>query len=64
MRTPGLVMLLVAAFATAAPAQETTGTITGTTTDQTGAVLPGVTVAFGALTLVAAVATAERSQVL
>jgi len=44
MRTVGLVMLLVAAFATAAPAQETTGTITGTTTDQTGAVLPGVTV--------------------
>ena len=37
-------MLLVAAWTIAASAQETTGTITGTTTDQTGAVLPGVTV--------------------
>jgi hypothetical protein len=39
-----LMMLLVAAFGAAATAQETTGTITGTTSDQTGAVLPGVTV--------------------
>jgi hypothetical protein len=40
-----LVMIgLLAALAPAADAQETTGTIAGTTTDQTGAVLPGVTV--------------------
>src|SRR6185295_17425503 len=44
MRTLGLMMLVVAALSSAAAAQETTGTITGTTTDQTGAVLPGVTV--------------------
>src|SRR5581483_4239975 len=44
MRRLGLMMLLVAAMCGAASAQETTGTITGTTTDQTGAVLPGVTV--------------------
>ena len=37
-------MLLVAAACEAASAQETTGTITGVTTDQTGAVLPGVAV--------------------
>ena len=35
---------LVFGLAAAAAAQETTGTITGTATDQTGAVLPGVTV--------------------
>jgi carboxypeptidase family protein len=44
MRRLSLMMLLVAAFSIAASAQETTGTITGTTTDQSGAVLPGVTV--------------------
>jgi hypothetical protein len=44
MRSLGLLILLVAATSVAAAAQETTGTITGTTTDQTGAVLPGVTV--------------------
>jgi len=44
MRKLGLMILLVAATAVAASAQETTGTITGVTTDQTGAVLPGVTV--------------------
>ncbi len=44
MRRLVLMMLLVAAVSTAASAQETTGTITGTTTDQTGGVLPGVTV--------------------
>src|SRR5436190_6272142 len=44
MRRLGLTMLLAAALCAAASAQETTGTITGTTTDQTGAVLPGVTV--------------------
>ena len=37
-------MLLVAAMHVAASAQETTGTITGVTTDSTGGVLPGVTV--------------------
>ncbi len=37
-------MLLVAACTVAASAQETTGTLTGTTTDQSGALLPGVTV--------------------
>jgi len=44
MRRLGLMMLLVAATCVAASAQETTGTITGTTTDQTGGVLPGVSV--------------------
>src|SRR5436305_15015646 len=44
MRRLGLAVLLVAAVAIAASAQETTGTITGTATDQTGSVLPGVTV--------------------
>src|SRR5262245_23004541 len=44
MRTLGLAMLLGAAMWRAASAQETTGTITGTTTDQTGGVLPGVSV--------------------
>ncbi|HZR23289.1 MAG TPA: carboxypeptidase-like regulatory domain-containing protein [Vicinamibacterales bacterium] len=44
MRRAYLCMVLVAAFAIAASAQETTGTITGTASDQTGAVLPGVTV--------------------
>ena len=43
MRRLVLMMLLVAVSG-AASAQETTGTITGTTTDQTGGVLPGVTV--------------------
>jgi hypothetical protein len=37
--------LVLAALAGIAPAQEITGTITGTVTDQTGGVLPGVTVA-------------------
>ena len=44
MRKLTLAVLLVAAAAIAASAQETTGTITGTATDQTGSVLPGVTV--------------------
>jgi hypothetical protein len=44
MRRLMLTMLLVAALGAAAAAQETTGTITGVTSDQTGAVLPGVTV--------------------
>jgi Carboxypeptidase regulatory-like domain len=44
MRRLWLMMLLVAAYRVAASAQETTGTLTGTTTDQTGGVLPGVTV--------------------
>src|SRR5215471_17938081 len=44
MRKLGLAILLVAAGVIAASAQETTGTITGTATDQTGSVLPGVTV--------------------
>ena len=44
MRRLWLMMLLVAALGAAASAQETTGTITGVTTDQSGAVLPGVTV--------------------
>jgi hypothetical protein len=44
MRRLVLMMLLVAAVNGTASAQETTGTITGTTTDQTGGVLPGVTV--------------------
>jgi hypothetical protein len=44
MRRLSLMMLLVATCTLAASAQETTGTLTGTATDQTGAVLPGVTV--------------------
>src|SRR4051812_31728269 len=44
MRRLGLMMLLLATFHVAMTAQETTGTITGVVTDQTGAVLPGVTV--------------------
>lgn len=44
MRRLSLMMLLVAALAAPAAAQETTGTITGVTTDQSGAVTPGVTV--------------------
>lgn len=39
-----LAACLVVTVAVAASAQETTGTIVGTVTDQTGAVLPGVTV--------------------
>ena len=37
-------LLLAAAVSTTASAQETTGTITGSVTDQTGAVLPGVSI--------------------
>src|SRR3979409_983479 len=37
-------MLLIAATCVVASAQETTGTITGVTSDSTGGVLPGVTV--------------------
>src|SRR3954471_8358768 len=44
MRTVGLMMLLVATLHGVAAAQETTGTITGVASDQSGAVLPGVTV--------------------
>jgi hypothetical protein len=44
MRRLGLMMLFVAAIHVVASAQETTGTITGVTSDQTGAVLPGVSV--------------------
>jgi hypothetical protein len=44
MRRLGLMMLLAATFCVAASAQETTGTITGVTTDETGGVLPGVSV--------------------
>ena len=44
MRKLGLMMLLVATLHAVASAQETTGTITGVVTDQTGGVLPGVTV--------------------
>jgi len=44
MRTLVLLMLLVAASHVPVSAQETTGTITGSATDQTGAALPGVTV--------------------
>src|SRR6185369_8690157 len=40
----GAMMVLAVLFCGTAAAQETTGTITGTTTDQTGAVLPGVSV--------------------
>ena len=44
MRRLGLMMLLAATLGVVAAAQETTGTITGVTSDQTGAVLPGVSV--------------------
>ena len=44
MRKFILLMLIVAAAQAAVSAQETTGTITGTATDQTGGALPGVTV--------------------
>jgi carboxypeptidase family protein len=44
MRRLGLMMLLAATFHVVASAQETTGTITGVASDQTGAVLPGVSV--------------------
>src|SRR5256885_3602796 len=44
MRRLALVMLLVAVTCGAASAQETTATITGTTTDQSGGVVPGVSV--------------------
>ena len=44
MRRLGLMMLLVATLHGVASAQETTGTITGVTSDQSGGVLPGVTV--------------------
>jgi len=44
MRRLGVVMLLVAALGGVAAAQETTGTITGSVTDQTGGALPGVAV--------------------
>jgi hypothetical protein len=44
MRRLGLMMLLAATLHVVASAQETTGTITGVTSDQTGAVLPGVSV--------------------
>jgi len=44
MRRLVLMMVLVAAVSSAAWAQETTATLTGVTTDQSGAVLPGVTV--------------------
>src|SRR5215471_14990642 len=44
MRRLGLMMLLAATFCVAVSAQETTGTITGVTSDETGGVLPGVSV--------------------
>jgi carboxypeptidase family protein len=44
MRRVGLITVLVAACSIALSAQETTGTMTGTATDQTGAVLRGVMV--------------------
>ena len=44
MRRLGLMMLLVATLHVVASAQETTGTITGVASDQSGAVLPGVSV--------------------
>ena len=44
MRRLGLMMLLAATLPVVASAQETTGTMTGVTSDQTGAVLPGVSV--------------------
>jgi hypothetical protein len=44
MRRLGLMMLLAATLHVVASAQETTGTITGVASDQSGAVLPGVSV--------------------
>src|SRR3954452_7495938 len=44
MRRLGLMLLLTATFHVALSAQETTGTITGVVTDESGGVLPGVTV--------------------
>jgi hypothetical protein len=44
MRRLGLMMLLAATLNVVASAQETTGTITGVASDQSGAVLPGVLV--------------------
>ena len=44
MRRLGLMLLLAATIHIVASAQETTGTITGVTTDQSGEVVPGVTV--------------------
>src|SRR4051812_746240 len=44
MRRLGLMLLLAATFHVALAAQETTGTITGVVTDESGGVLPGVTV--------------------
>ncbi len=44
MRRFGWIMLLVSTLHVVAAAQETTGTITGVVTDQSGGVLPGVTV--------------------
>ena len=44
MRRLALMMLLAATLSVGATAQETTATITGVTTDQSGAVVPGVTV--------------------
>ena len=44
MRKLVLLTLLIAASHVAVSAQETTGTITGSATDQTGGALPGVTV--------------------
>ena len=44
VRTTLLALFLTASAATSALAQKTTGDITGTVTDSTGAVLPGVTV--------------------
>lgn len=44
MRRLGLMLLFAVVIRLTAAAQETTGTITGVTTDSTGGVLPGVTV--------------------
>ena len=44
MRRLGLILLFAVVIRLTAAAQETTGTITGVTTDSTGGVLPGVTV--------------------
>src|SRR5262245_11024000 len=44
MRRLGLMLLLAATIHVVAAAQETTGTMTGVASDQTGAVLPGVSV--------------------
>src|SRR4051794_18733694 len=44
MRRLGVIVVVAAALCVHASAQETTGTITGITTDTSGAVLPGVTV--------------------